>query len=37
MLAGKGHERRQVIGARLVPWNDTEIAGRLLEERVWER
>lgn len=32
LLAGKGHERRQVIGDRLIPWNDAEVARRLLEE-----
>jgi UDP-N-acetylmuramoyl-L-alanyl-D-glutamate--2,6-diaminopimelate ligase len=32
LLAGKGHERRQVIGDRLVPWNDAEAARRVLEE-----
>ena len=32
LLAGKGHERRQVIGAELVPWNDAEVARRLLAE-----
>ena len=32
LLAGKGHERRQVIGADLVPWNDAEVARRLLSE-----
>jgi len=37
LLAGKGHERRQVIGAGLVPWNDAEVAERLLEAHIWER
>ena len=32
LLAGKGHERRQVIGDRLVPWNDAEAARRVLRE-----
>jgi UDP-N-acetylmuramoyl-L-alanyl-D-glutamate--2,6-diaminopimelate ligase len=32
LLAGKGHERRQVIGADLVPWNDAEAARRVLAE-----
>ena len=32
LLAGKGHERRQVIGADLVPWNDGEVAARVLTE-----
>ncbi|HEX2922934.1 MAG TPA: cyanophycin synthetase, partial [Chloroflexota bacterium] len=32
LLAGKGHERRQVIGADLVPWNDAEAASRILGE-----
>jgi len=32
LLAGKGHERRQVIGAELVPWNDGEVAVRVLTE-----
>jgi UDP-N-acetylmuramoyl-L-alanyl-D-glutamate--2,6-diaminopimelate ligase len=32
LLAGKGHERRQVIGADLVPWNDAEAAARILGE-----
>jgi UDP-N-acetylmuramoyl-L-alanyl-D-glutamate--2,6-diaminopimelate ligase len=32
LLAGKGHERRQVIGDRLVPWNDAEAARRVLGE-----
>ncbi|HZK67479.1 MAG TPA: cyanophycin synthetase, partial [Chloroflexota bacterium] len=32
LLAGKGHERRQVIGAELVPWNDAEAARRVLAE-----
>ena len=32
LLAGKGHERRQVIGAELVPWNDVEVARRVLSE-----
>ena len=32
LLAGKGHETRQVIGAQLVPWNDAEAAQRILLE-----
>lgn len=32
LLAGKGHEHRQVIGDRLVPWNDAEAARRVLRE-----
>lgn len=32
LLAGKGHERRQVIGSELVPWNDAEVALRVLTE-----
>ena len=32
LLAGKGHERRQVIGDQLVPWNDAEAARRVLRE-----
>ena len=32
VLAGKGHENRQVIGSRLVPWNDADVARRLLSE-----
>lgn len=32
LLAGKGHENRQVIGSRLVPWNDADVARRLLSE-----
>lgn len=32
LLAGKGHETRQVIGSQLVPWNDGEVARRLLRE-----
>ncbi|HEX9017524.1 MAG TPA: UDP-N-acetylmuramoyl-L-alanyl-D-glutamate--2,6-diaminopimelate ligase [Chloroflexota bacterium] len=32
LLAGKGHERRQVMGDRLVPWSDEEAARRLLAE-----
>ncbi len=32
LLAGKGHEQRQVIGDRLVPWNDAEVARRVLQE-----
>lgn len=36
LLAGKGHERRQVIGDRLVPWNDAEAATRVLRELVGE-
>lgn len=32
LLAGKGHEQRQVVGDRLVPWNDAEAAQRVLRE-----
>ncbi len=32
LLAGKGHERRQVIRGDLIPWNDAEAARRLLQE-----
>ncbi len=32
LLAGKGHETRQVIGSQLVPWNDAEAARRILLE-----
>ena len=32
LLAGKGHERRQVIGAEMVPWNDAEAAREILAE-----
>jgi UDP-N-acetylmuramoyl-L-alanyl-D-glutamate--2,6-diaminopimelate ligase len=32
LLAGKGHERRQVIGDQLVPWNDAEAARSVLSE-----
>ncbi|MHB0870827.1 MAG: UDP-N-acetylmuramoyl-L-alanyl-D-glutamate--2,6-diaminopimelate ligase [Chloroflexota bacterium] len=32
LLAGKGHEQRQVIGDRLLPWNDAEAARRILRE-----
>ena len=32
LLAGKGHERRQVIGDRLVQWNDAEAATLVLRE-----
>lgn len=32
LLAGKGHEVRQVIGAAMVPWNDAEAASRILQE-----
>jgi UDP-N-acetylmuramoyl-L-alanyl-D-glutamate--2,6-diaminopimelate ligase len=31
LLAGKGHERRQVIRGQMIPWNDAEAARRLLE------
>ncbi len=37
LLAGKGHERRQVIGDRLVPWNDADAARRVLAEMGWGR
>jgi len=32
LLAGKGHETRQVIGDQLLPWNDGEAARRILRE-----
>ncbi len=33
LLAGKGHERYQILADRTIEWDDREIAARLLEER----
>jgi len=35
MIAGKGHETTQTIGASVVPFDDRDVARQLLEERVW--
>ena len=33
LLAGKGHERRMLVGDERRPWNDREAAERALAER----
>jgi len=33
LIAGKGHESEQIIGDRLIPFNDAEVARRLIEAR----
>jgi UDP-N-acetylmuramoyl-L-alanyl-D-glutamate--2,6-diaminopimelate ligase len=33
LIAGKGHEAYQEIAGRRVPFNDTEVAGSILEGR----
>src|SRR6266850_2654025 len=34
LIAGKGHESEQIIGDRLIPFNDAEVARRLIEARL---
>jgi UDP-N-acetylmuramoyl-L-alanyl-D-glutamate--2,6-diaminopimelate ligase len=33
LIAGKGHEREQIVGGRTLPFSDVEEIGRALEER----
>jgi UDP-N-acetylmuramoyl-L-alanyl-D-glutamate--2,6-diaminopimelate ligase len=33
LIAGKGHERGQIIGDRVLPFDDAEVARRLVQER----
>ena len=37
LLAGKGHEDYQVVGAERLHFDDVEVAAEALEARVWER
>jgi len=34
LIAGKGHESEQIIGERVLPFNDAEVARRLIEARL---
>jgi UDP-N-acetylmuramoyl-L-alanyl-D-glutamate--2,6-diaminopimelate ligase len=34
LVAGKGHEREQIIGGRVIPFDDAAICRRALEERL---
>jgi UDP-N-acetylmuramoyl-L-alanyl-D-glutamate--2,6-diaminopimelate ligase len=33
LIAGKGHEREQILAGRVVPFDDADVARRLIEER----
>lgn len=35
LIAGKGHETEQIIGAQRLPFSDHEVAARCLQERVY--
>ncbi|HEV7786634.1 MAG TPA: UDP-N-acetylmuramoyl-L-alanyl-D-glutamate--2,6-diaminopimelate ligase, partial [Thermoanaerobaculia bacterium] len=35
LVAGKGHEREQIVGAERLPFSDLEEIGKALEERQW--
>jgi UDP-N-acetylmuramoyl-L-alanyl-D-glutamate--2,6-diaminopimelate ligase len=37
LLAGKGHERYQILGEQKLPWNEAEIARRILGQRGYEK
>jgi len=36
LIAGKGHEKAQAIGGRMIPFDDKNIAGDILKKRVLE-
>jgi UDP-N-acetylmuramoyl-L-alanyl-D-glutamate--2,6-diaminopimelate ligase len=35
LVAGKGHEREQIVGTERLPFSDLEEIGKALEERLW--
>jgi UDP-N-acetylmuramoyl-L-alanyl-D-glutamate--2,6-diaminopimelate ligase len=35
LVAGKGHEREQIVGAERLPFSDLEEIAKALEERQW--